>query len=270
MKAFCKRPMWIFLILCLAAILIWTLWGNTALMVSRHTLSSSNIPKAFDGYRIAHISDLHNAEFGTDNARLLTLLENAQPDLIAITGDLIDSRKTDIETAIAFVEKAMQIAPVCYVPGNHEARIPAAYRLLKASLSELGVAVLENESVPLQNGTDTVTLTGLLDPDFGMPWPECRADTYHIVLSHRPERFDWYAQQGCDLVFTGHAHGGQFRLPWIGGLVAPNQGLFPRYDAGLYRSGSTAMVVSRGLGNSVFPLRFNNRPELILVTLESI
>ena len=270
MKTLRKRPMLILLILCLAALLIWTLWGNTALMTEQYTVAGSQIPKAFDGFRIAQISDLHNTEFGTDNARLLTLLENAQPDLIAITGDLIDSRKTDTEAAIAFVEKAVQIAPVYYVPGNHEARIPAAYRLLKDSLSELGVVVLENSSVPLGKEADTLTLTGLLDPDFGMPWPESGADTYHIVLSHRPERFDWYAQQGYDLVFTGHAHGGQLRLPLIGGLIAPNQGLFPKYDAGLFQNGGTTMVVSRGLGNSAFPLRFNNRPELILVTLESI
>ena len=90
---------------------------------------------------------------------------------------------------------------------------------------------------------------------------------YTLLLSHRPELFDVYSGCGVDLVLAGHAHGGQFRLPLVGGLIAPNQGLFPRYDAGLYTSGSTSMVVSRGLGNSVIPLRFNNRPEVVLVEL---
>ena len=102
-------------------------------------------------------------------------------------------------------------------------------------------------------------LDRLADPEGG----------YTILLSHRPELFDVYAASQIDLVFSGHAHGGQFRLPWIGGLVAPNQGLFPQYDAGLYTSGNTQMFVSRGIGNSIIPLRFNNRPEIVLAELIS-
>lgn len=92
-------------------------------------------------------------------------------------------------------------------------------------------------------------------------------DGYTILLSHRPELFTTYTASGVDLVFTGHAHGGQFRIPFVGGLVAPNQGFFPEYDAGLYTAETTNMVVSRGVGNSIIPLRINNRPELIVVTL---
>ena len=92
---------------------------------------------------------------------------------------------------------------------------------------------------------------------------------YTILLSHRPELFETYMDGGIDLVFSGHAHGGQFRLPFIGGLVAPNQGMFPKYDAGLYTDGGTSMVVSRGIGNSIIPFRFNNRPEIVLVELNA-
>lgn len=90
---------------------------------------------------------------------------------------------------------------------------------------------------------------------------------YNLLLSHRPELFETYKDSGIDLVLTGHAHGGQFRLPFIGGLIAPNQGFFPKYDSGLYTDGRTNMVVSRGLGNSIIPLRFNNRPEIVIVEL---
>ena len=93
------------------------------------------------------------------------------------------------------------------------------------------------------------------------------SDRYTVLLSHRPELFNVYVDSQIDLVFSGHAHGGQFRLPFIGGLVAPNQGFFPEYDAGLFSKENTTMVVSRGAGNSIIPLRFNNRPEIVVVEL---
>ena len=92
-------------------------------------------------------------------------------------------------------------------------------------------------------------------------------DGFTILLSHRPELFSTYVDYNVDLVFSGHAHGGQFRLPFVGGLVAPNQGLFPEYDAGIYTEGNTNMVVSRGIGNSILPFRVNNRPEVIIIEL---
>lgn len=94
-------------------------------------------------------------------------------------------------------------------------------------------------------------------------------DDFQILLSHRPEKFQEYVDAGVNLVFSGHAHGGQFRLPFVGGLVAPNQGLFPEYDAGLFSEDGTNMMVSRGIGNSIIPIRFNNRPEVILVELSN-
>lgn len=93
--------------------------------------------------------------------------------------------------------------------------------------------------------------------------------SFTLLLSHRPELFEIYVNNEVDLVLSGHAHGGQFRLPFVGGLVAPNQGLFPKYDAGLYTEENTNMIVSRGIGNSILPFRFNNRPEVILIELQS-
>jgi predicted MPP superfamily phosphohydrolase len=92
---------------------------------------------------------------------------------------------------------------------------------------------------------------------------------FTILLSHRPELFDTYANHDLDLILSGHAHGGQFRIPFIGGVVAPNQGFFPKFDAGIYTDGDTNMLVSRGVGNSIFPFRVNNRPEIILIELKS-
>ena len=258
----------VFLIL-LAAVLIWTLWGNTALVTSQYTVPSSNIPEAFDGYRIVQVSDLHNAKFGADNEKLLRLLSSAQPDMIAITGDLLDARTTDFETAVAFAREAVKIAPVYYVPGNHESRIPSHYAQLKIALTELGAVVLENESMLLEKSGAVITLTGLLDPNFGISWPDLSTENYQIVLSHRPELLDTYAERSFNLVLTGHAHGGQIRIPFVGGLVAPDQGWFPGKDCGLYYSkdGEKVMILSRGLGSKGRAPRVNNVPEIVVVEL---
>lgn len=263
-------------------LIVWTVWGNTALERNTYTIRSPELPDVFDGYRIAQVSDLHNAEFGDGNQRLLDMLREAEPDMIAITGDLIDSRKTNIAVALAFAEEAVKIAPCYYVSGNHEARV-SEYRELKAGLEAAGVTVLDDVRVEIEISGKSITIIGVNDPSFLADYLTSDAAvmdrklselssedaSFTILLSHRPELFDTYAAHEMDLVLTGHAHGGQFRLPLIGGLIAPNQGLFPKYDDGLYSEGNTNMIVSRGLGNSIIPFRFNNRPEVVLIELKS-
>lgn len=266
----------------LLSLIIWIAWGNTALELNTYTISTTHIPSGFDGYRIAHISDLHNAEMGDDNENLLSMLKSSKPDLIAITGDLIDSRNTDIGIALRFAEEAVKIAPCYYVTGNHEARV-SEYDALREGLAELGVLVLENERLELERSGERITILGVDDPSFQTDYLtgdsatvmkdklrelSIEDNTYTILLSHRPELFDVYVESNIDFVLSGHAHGGQFRFPFVGGLVAPNQGFFPTYDAGLYEDGSTGMIVSRGIGNSIIPFRINNRPEVILIELK--
>lgn len=273
-----------FLLLALAAALaVWLAWGNTALTVNRITVRSARIPAGFDGFRIAQVSDLHDAEFGEDNEKLLALLAECEPDIIVITGDLIDANRTDIDQSLDFAEGAAEIAPMYYVTGNHEGAI-MEYWILREGLTAAGINVLTDRACRLSRGGDTLLLAGLDDPNFatsediaeGFPAMIEKKlahitegyDGYTVLLAHRPEYIGSYAAGGADLVLSGHAHGGQIRLPFIGGLAAPGQGLFPKYDAGLYTVGGTDMIVSRGLGNSIFPLRINNRPEIVLITLE--
>ena len=213
---------------------------------------------------------------------LLALLSEVEPHVIVLTGDLIDSRQTDIEIALDFAGKAVQIAPVYYVSGNHESRVPE-YEQLKTGLTDLGVTVLENQKVQITKDGESITLMGIQDPSFRTDYLfgdaesvsrqaiaslQNESDGFTVLLSHRPELFDLYVDTGVDLVFSGHAHGGQFRLPFVGGLVAPNQGLFPKYDAGIYADGNTNMLVSRGVGNSILPFRINNCPEVIIIELK--
>ena len=281
-----KKKKFIFLAVAaavLVALVIWIAWGNTALELNTYTISSSKLPQSFDGYRIAHVSDLHNTEMGKDNEKLLAMLRDADPDMIAITGDLIDSRNTDIEVALKFVREAVKIAPCYYVTGNHEARVNE-YGELKAGMETAGVTVLEDVRTEISMEGATITLIGVNDPSYQTDYlfgdSEMVLNTkleelhtedgeFTVLLSHRPELFDTYTDHGIDLVLSGHAHGGQFRLPFIGGLVAPNQGLFPEYDAGIYTEGNTNMLVSRGIGNSILPFRINNRPEVILIELQA-
>lgn len=252
--------------------IIWIVWSNFSLQLSTYTVSSDNLPKAFDGYRIAHVSDLHNAEFGDENEKLLGLLHESDPDIIAITGDIIDSARTD--AAVDFVKEAIKIAPCYYVTGNHEAAVSKEiFEKLEITFTELGVKIMRGSEVVIEKDGEAISLIGIDDPRFE-EFPEnideiSTFDGFKILLSHRPEYFDKYADWNVDLVLSGHAHGGQFRLPFIGGLVAPGQGLFPKYDAGMFTEDNTTMIVSRGIGNSIIPVRFNNRPELVLVVLES-
>ena len=271
----------VLVILCLG---IWTLWGNIALEVNEYEIVSDRIPEAFAGFRIAQVSDLHNKDFGEGYGQLLTLLSQINPDIIVVTGDLIDSRQTDLDVALEFAWQAGKIARVYYVSGNHEARVPE-YEDLKTGLVKAGVVILENQKVQITREGESITLMGIDDPSFQEDYLfgdsesvarqaiedlKNESDGYTVLLSHRPELFDLYVDTGIDLVFSGHAHGGQFRLPFIGGQVAPNQGFFPKYDAGQFTEDNTTMIVSRGVGNSIIPIRFNNRPEIVLVTLRNM
>jgi len=267
----------------LTAFVSWIVWGNTTIEVTRTTIASNRLPRSFSGYRIAHVSDLHNTEYGKGNSTLLQKLKQEKPDIIVITGDLVDSRHTNIYIGLEFAAKAVEIAQVFYVTGNHEARLDE-YEMLEKGLRDAGVIVIRDESCRIKRNNEEILLIGLDDPRFTLKsdwFGETRpmvttklmdlkagSDEFTVLLSHRPELFDIYAENNIDLVLSGHTHGGQIRLPFIGAVLAPDQGFFPKYDAGHFYSGNTNMIVSKGLGNSLFPIRINCRPELVIVTLE--
>ncbi|MBQ9960828.1 MAG: metallophosphoesterase [Firmicutes bacterium] len=260
---------------------IWTVWGNTALELNTYTIDSSKLPSSFNGYRIAHVSDLHNTEMGQNNEKLLKMIKSAEPDIIVITGDMIDSRNTKVDVALNFAAEAVKIAPCYFVKGNHEVRV-TEYEELRNGLIDLGVIVLEDEKNEIEKQGEEIVIVGVDDPsaqnDYLFDDSQLLMDSklktlkedysFTVLLSHRPELFDVYVDNDINLVFSGHAHGGQFRLPFIGGMIAPHQGLLPEYDSGIYTEENTNMVVSRGIGNSLFPFRFNNRPEIILIELQ--
>ena len=267
--------------LIVSMFLIFFIWQNNSIVVSNYDYASPEIPGDFAGFRIVHISDLHNKMFGKDQIKLLSEVEKLSPDIIIITGDLIDRRKFDLEKAICFIDGAMGIAPVYFVSGNHEAW-SGKYSEIRERLLASSVVVMDDTSIEISRGESTIKLLGLSDPGF---YNESRNrdlnienldallnewqgdEGFKILLSHRPELFDRYCVNRIDLIFAGHAHGGQFRIPFVGPIFAPNQGFFPKFTAGRYSKGSSTMFVSRGLGNSIIPIRIFNRPEIVAVTL---
>lgn len=262
--------------------LVLTLIDNTRIQVTNYNITSKKLD---DDIVIAQVSDLHNTSFGKNNHRLIKQIKKYKPDIITITGDLIDSSKTNINIAMNFIKQVVKIAPTYYVPGNHEAWNLSAYSQLKNKLKKAGVVVLEGDVKQLIVDHNKINILGILDPDFigeagideldvantDLDTLNYESDNYTILLAHRPELVRAYNERNIDLVLTGHAHGGQFRIEGLGGLIAPNQGIMPKYTEGMHRSKdkNTTMIISRGLGNSVIPLRINNNPELVIVNINN-
>lgn len=254
---------------------------NNVIQVTSIAYRNKKIPESFIGYKIVHISDLHNKEFGERQSTILSKIKKIKPDIILLTGDMIDRRKYNLEVTIDFIKGSVKIAPVYFVTGNHEAW-SGKWEEIRKEFLKAGAIILDDEKLEIYKKNEKINLIGFNDIDFltasylegsniSILKERLSAidyeSTFSILLSHRPELIDIYATEKIDLVFSGHAHGGQIRLPFIGGIYAPDQGFFPKYTTGVYTVGNTTEVVSRRLGNSIFPLRIFNEPEIIVVTL---
>lgn len=277
-----QRKVLLFIVIISIGLFAFFKWQNNSITISEIAFKNDTIPESFNGYKILQISDLHNKEFGSKQNKILGKIEKINPDIIVITGDLIDSNNTNIDVAMDLIDGIINIAPIYYVSGNHEAW-SGSYNDLKSKLENSGVVVLDNKKTEFFNDRDSIDIIGLADTSFiESDWLEYGGNSetknllnkltedstnFKILLSHRPELFDIYSNSNVNLVFSGHAHGGQFRLPFIGGLIAPDQGFFPKLTEGIHTSNNTSMIISRGLGNSIIPVRIFNRPELIVVTL---
>ncbi len=260
---------------------VYCVYENNMLTVTDYEITNEKLPGSFDGFTVAQISDFHNPRSDFLKESVLEELTRLSPDIIVITGDFIDSRKPKTEISLAFAEELVKISPVYFAPGNHEARNPDIYVPFEKELRDMGVHVLRNSSEKIHINGDAINILGIDDATFYGTQDKyiCTAEAidgiiydkslFSITLSHRPEIFSVYTQKEQDLVFSGHLHGGQFRIPYLGGLYMPTEELFPDYCEGVHTAGSTTMVVSRGIGNSAFPIRINNRPELIIVTLKA-
>lgn len=252
------------------------LWGNCSLQTTETALVSPALPPAFDGLRIVELADLHGRVFGRGSRRLLAAVRRAEPDLICIDGDLFDEH-TDLAMLPPLLRGLCAIAPVYYVTGNHEWRVPGLRGIL-AQMRTCGVTVLQDDWRVLRRGEDALIVAGTDDPcgpaERKMPAEliaDIRAEAgeaaFLLLLTHRNDQLPQWSALGVQAVLAGHCHGGVVRLPFVGGLFGTDRRLFPAWDAGLYRQGETALYVSRGLGYTNVHFRLFNRPEVAVIVL---
>lgn len=297
---------WCIFLLFLGMILL-NVYQNGHVGVTEYHITSAKLPKAFDGFHIVQLTDIHSLADERLCSQLLEKTAAAEPDLIVITGDLVDSkiyssqnndRAAGIRQEIAgaellpLVKKLQEIAPVWFIYGNHEMILldDPQKNPFKRALEESGVVFMNNRAVRLEKNGEHIQILGVQDPAtlykdavfshaghnteekmhtlLQAVTEDTAAEDFTILLSHRPETFAVYQQYPIDLALTGHAHGGQFRIPFVGGLYAPGQGYFPKYTAGMYEENGCRMIVGRGIGNSVIPFRIFNEPEIVSVILE--
>lgn len=247
---------------------------------------SVTVDSGSSSIRVVQISDLHNSGFGSDNERLISKVKEQQPDLILLTGDLINYDELDLSIATNLIQKLNEIAPVYFSYGNHELdyeKVTGAN--LKEVFEDAGAVVLEEEYVDVQIKNQNIRIGGVYGyclPEEYSSWDgydkgECdflnefqNTDNYKILLSHLPTpwlEYGFTKTWDIDCIFTGHLHGGQVRLPFIGGVYAPEFGWFPGKLEGVYEKDQTSVVLSRGLGSYGVVPRFNNIPEIVVVDL---
>lgn len=245
------------------ACIVYLIYEDNSLQITRYKISLDGFPSKL---KIVHISDYHNRRFKGIGERISRAVRSEKPDAVFITGDIIDRRRTHVDRALEFAASVCGDCPVYYCMGNHE-RLSEYYPDLKLGLSKLGIIILENETVPF---SEDIWITGAKDmtPDdvreFVSGLENHKTD---ILLIHRPEMAETVSESCVDISFSGHAHGGQFRLPGGRGVYAPHQGILPKYTQGAVKVNGMYAVISRGIGNSLFPIRINNRPELVIAEI---
>ena len=277
-----RRRRIFFLLIPAVLILLFFCAFSENLNTVRYTIET---PEVSSAVRLALLTDLHSCYYGEEQADLIAAIMAEEPDAVCLSGDIFDD-KTSHQGTIDLLDGIADLYPCYYVTGNHE-HWSEEVTVLNALLTSYGVTVLAGDVVSLTAGEQTIAIGGIDDPtgfhDMGTPGTEDTGTWYGqlamaergaaaspyftVLLSHRPEKVEEYRASSFDLVLSGHAHGGQVRIPFLlNGLFAPNQGYFPDYAGGLYSLDDTTMIVSRGLCKNDLP-RICNRPELVIIEL---
>lgn len=268
----------LFLSISFIIFIICAIGFDTNLEVTNYILESEQVPDDLDGFKIVQISDLHNSTFGFNQNELISAIQNSTPDLILFTGDIFSKEDEDFDAARQLITQINTIAPIYSVSGNHEYSNYNLYMELLDFYKSIGVTELVDTKAEITYGNTDLVIYGinqehcseLSKEDTSMiTVPTLDENDFGIVLYHFANQFDELAPviSNYFCVFSGHTHGGIIRLPLLGGVIANDRTIFPKYDGGIYEKNNLFLVSSRGLGESFFP-RFNNNPELVCVTLK--
>ena len=270
-------------------------YETDSLEITKYEIENEKIPKEFDNFKIVQISDLHNKSFGKGNKRLLEKIDSQNPDIVVITGDLVEGDNKDFDVALNLIDELLKKYKVYHIIGNHEQKslIKKHKELYKTYFDKLykkNIVNLDNEKIRIKKDGKYINIYGLIIPLEYYPYffknyenknmkleqdfinnklGEINRDEYNILLAHTPFFFEDYEKYGVDLVLSGHVHGGIIRLPKVGGLLSPNREFFPKYDFGKYIKNNTTMLLSKGLGGSKVLIRFACKPEIVSITLKS-
>ena len=264
--------------LFLAILIIYIAFGlYSDLTTTEYNITSNKLPQAFDGFKIANISDLHSSYFGENQETLIDAIKEYEPDIIVLTGDIIDENNIDFNCVELLMSGLIEIAPVYSVSGNHEHSSYKDHMRLQKLYKSYGVTILDNEEVSIIKDNDEIRIYGLtyfgsytaetLRHMLADRLPKANEDYYSILLNHRSDIFDELSPYGYDLVIAGHTHGGIIRLPFVGGILSNDRSFFPKYDGGKFTQDNSTLISSRGLGESNSIPRFYNRRELVFITL---
>lgn len=276
----------LFSLLTLIAIAFIALIANiiycyNTIVISNYELSANKLNTSL---RIALISDLHLKEYGKDNIDLVNKIKEQSPDIIILAGDFTLRYSTDYSSLLKLLPQLNEIAPTYYSLGNHEIYLLEDTDFEK-DVRKTGVHLLINQSEYFEKDGEKILIGGLKTyPFFGgytekntseekvyfKEFLKQEKDCYGILICHYPEYYMWkLSEYDIDLMLSGHTHGGLIRIPGIGGLVAPEQGFFPKYDKGLYKSDTATMIITSGLSNSNFVPRINNPGEICIININS-
>ena len=269
-------------------------YNVNTLEVTKYVVENKKVPKEFDGYNIVQISDLHSKLFGENNKKLIQKIKSLNPDIVVVTGDLIDGENNNYNVALDFMKEISKLYRVYYIIGNHEQKslikkYKDEYKDYFNKLHQIDFVNLDNNKVEIVKGDSNINLYGLTVPYSCYKYLFDNQDTtsididfleeklgkvdreqFNILLAHTPFYFDEYEKWGAELTLCGHVHGGIVRLPLVGGLLSPDRKFFPKYDLGEYIKNKSTMIVSKGLGGSKVLIRVNCKPEIVNIKLKNI
>lgn len=256
---------------------------NTLIQVSKYEIKSNKLPKEFNKFKIVHLSDFHSYGFYKDNLKLLKKIDDEAPNIIVMTGDMVNKYDTDFEKFLNLAEVLSKKYKIYYIMGNHEIRLRKEdLDFILEKLKKLGIRILVDEKVTIVRKKEHINIYGIniplsyykiinkptnVDEVISKKLSQCKGDEYNILLAHNPLYFEDYSKQNVNLILSGHVHGGMIRMPFVGGVLSPERKFFPKYSSGVYEINSKKLLVSRGLGHSRNGIRVFNKREIVSITL---